>query len=86
MTIHTKSTEDLSNYIQSELLQTKAKGVEKSKNSALTGVASLSLPAILALAEEIRHQVSTCPSIMTGVGAAIINVWRRHHIRVIYDI
>lgn len=38
------------------------------------GVASLSLPAILALAEEISHQVSTCPSIMTGVGAAVIDV------------
>lgn len=58
-----------------ELSQTKDMGVEKSKNSALTGVASLSLPTILALAEEIRHQVSTCPSIMTGVGTAVINVW-----------
>lgn len=42
---------------------------------ALTGVARLSLPAILALAEEISHQVSTCPSIMTGIGAAVIDVW-----------
>lgn len=38
------------------------------------GVACLSLPAILALAEEISHQVSTCPSIMTGVGATVIDV------------
>lgn len=52
--------------------------VWKKKNRALTGVACLSLPAILALAEEISHQVSTCPSIMTGVGAAVINVWWRH--------
>lgn len=44
---------------------------------ALTGVACLSLPAILALAEEISHQVSTCPSIMTGVGATVIDVWWR---------
>lgn len=44
----------------------------------LTGVARLSLPAILALAKEISHQVSTCPSIMTGVGAAVIDVWWRH--------
>lgn len=40
----------------------------------LAGVASLSLPAIFAFAEEVRHQVSTCPSIMTGVGAAVIYV------------
>lgn len=38
-------------------------------------MARLSLPAILALTEEISHQVSTCPSIMTGVGAAVIDVW-----------
>lgn len=38
------------------------------------GVARLSLPAILAFTEEISHQVSTCPSIMTGVGAAVIDV------------
>lgn len=51
--------------------------MERAKNEPLTGVACLSLPAILALAEEISHQVSTCPSIMTGVGAAVINVWWR---------
>lgn len=39
-----------------------------------TGVARFPLPAILALAEEISHQVSTCPAIMTGVGAAVIDV------------
>lgn len=39
-----------------------------------TGVARLSLPAIFALAKEISHQVSTCPSIMTGAGAAVIDV------------
>lgn len=50
----------------------------KNKNRALTGVARLSLPAILAFAKEISHQVPTCPSIMTRVGAAIINVWWRH--------
>lgn len=38
------------------------------------GVARLSLPAILTLAEEVSHQVSTCPSVMTGVGAAVIDV------------
>lgn len=41
---------------------------------AFAGVARLSLPAILALAEEISHQVSTRPAIMTGVGAAVIDV------------
>lgn len=51
---------------------------KKSKSRALTGVACLSLPAILALAEEISHQVSTCPSIMTGVGAAVVDVWWRN--------
>lgn len=61
-------------------------GVEKTKNRALTGVARLSLPAILALAEEISHQVSTCPSIMTGVGAAVIDVWwRQSDASVIYE-
>lgn len=39
-----------------------------------TGVASLSLPAVFTLAEEISHQVSTCPSIMTRVSAAVIYV------------
>lgn len=52
-------------------------GVEKVK-AALTGVARLPLPAILALAEEISHQVSTRPSIMAGAGAAVVDVWRRH--------
>lgn len=52
-------------------------GVEKNKNGALTGVARLSLPAILALAEEIRHQVSTCPSVIAGAGAAVVNVCQR---------
>lgn len=48
---------------------------KKAEKEKLTGVASLSLPAIFAFAEEVRHQVSTCPSIMTGVGAAVIYVW-----------
>lgn len=52
--------------------------VWKKQKGALTGVARLSLPAVLALAKEISHQVSTCPSIMTGVGAAVINVWWKH--------
>lgn len=51
---------------------------QKTKKRALTGVACLSLPAILAFAEEISHQVSTCASIMTGVGAAVVNIWARH--------
>lgn len=55
---------------------------KKIKIRALTGVACLSLPAILALAEEISHQVSTRPSIMTGVGAAVIDVWWRHQVGV----
>lgn len=38
------------------------------------GVACLSLPTILALTEEISHQVSTCASIMTGVSTAVIDV------------
>lgn len=61
-----------------EPAQTIYRGVEKAekrKKKKLTGVASLSLPAIFAFAEEVRHQVSTCPSIMTGVGAAVIYVW-----------
>ena len=49
-------------------------GCGNNKKRALTGVARLSLPAILALAKEISHQVSTCPSIMTGAGAAVIDV------------
>lgn len=40
-------------------------------------MARLPLPAILALAEEISHQVSTRPAVMAGVGAAVVNVWRR---------
>lgn len=55
-------------------------GVEKVKKAALTGVARLPLPAILALAEEISHQVSTRPAVMAGVGAAVVNVWRRHQV------
>lgn len=51
---------------------------ETKRKEVLTGVARLSLPAILAFAKEISHQVSTCPSIMTGVGAAVIDVWWRH--------
>lgn len=50
------------------------------KKRSLTGVARFSLPAILAFTEEISHQVSTCSSIMTGVGAAVIDVWWRHQI------
>lgn len=53
-------------------------GVEDNKNGALTGVACLSLPAILALAEEVRHQISTRPSVVAGAGAAVIDVWQRH--------
>lgn len=45
---------------------------------ALTGVARLPLPAILALTEEIRHQVSTCPSVVAGVGAAVVDVCQTH--------
>lgn len=49
-------------------------GVEEVRSGALTGVARLSLPAILALAEEIRHQVSTRPSVVAGAGAAVVDV------------
>ena len=53
-------------------------GCGSNKNGSLTGVARLSLPAILALAEEIRHQVSTRPTVVAGAGAAVIDVWQRH--------
>lgn len=53
-------------------------GVEKTKQDrkkrTLTGVARLSLPAILAFAEEVSHQVSTCASIVTGACAAVVDV------------
>lgn len=72
----------LGNYIQSSAhtmsLHRQTRWVWRNKSDALTGVARLSLPAILALAEEIRHQVSTCPSVMTGVGATVIDVWQKH--------
>lgn len=45
------------------------------EKGGLTGVAGLSLPAVLALAEEVSHQVLTRPTIVTGAGAAVINVW-----------
>lgn len=41
-------------------------------------MARLSLPAVLALAEEVRHQVSTRPSVVAGAGAAVIDVCQRH--------
>lgn len=59
-------------------LHRQTRWVWRNKSGALTGVACLSLPAILALAEEIRHQVSTCPSVMAGVGATVIDVWQKH--------
>lgn len=71
----------LGNYIQSSAhtvsLHRQTTWVWRNKSGALTGVACLSLPAILALAEEIRHQVSTCPSVIAGVGATVVDVWQR---------
>lgn len=52
-------------------------GVEEVRSGALTGVARLPLPAILALAEEICHQVSTRPSVVAGAGAAVVDVCPR---------
>ena len=43
---------------------------------ALTGVAGLPLPAVLALAEEVGDQVPTGASVVTGAGAAVVDVWR----------
>lgn len=48
-------------------------------------MARLPLPAILALAEEIGDQVSTRPSVMTGVGAAVVDVWWTHRERVTHS-
>lgn len=48
----------------------------------LTGVARFSFPAVLAFAKEVCDQVPTCSSIMTGVGAAVVDVWWRQRMGV----
>ena len=49
-------------------------GGENRESGALTGVTGLPLPAVLALAEEVGDQVSTGPSVVTGAGAAVVDV------------